>query len=296
MHLKTNIQYILRFLIELLLFSNIWIALGVMAQTFATFRIAAIEVTLPYLHLVFCGTVCLYSTHGLLNVFTRPLMRSGGIRTNFIRRYWHIILFINVFCLLDFIYQWQKISHSLQLFLLAPIACGALYVLPILGKRWLRDFSFIKIFTLVLTWQLLTVGFIFVDNELKENFGGVIFLILQRTFLMFALCLLFDIRDSITDNGQTQTFPLSIGERRTKQVILVCLLASLLFSYLQWKTFNPPSILFGLLCALQYSIAVFLTFQAHSKRNDYFFNGWVDGLILSDGIISYISTIYFLPH
>ena len=101
--------------------------------------------------------------------------------------------------------------------------------LPFKHMKRLKDFGLIKILTLAYVWALITVWFPAVTlTEVTVDFKWVF---AQRFIFIFILCLAFDIRDIHSDqNENIHTVPVSIGEKRSYQLVNLLLVIFLIVS------------------------------------------------------------------
>ena len=101
---------------------------------------------------------------------------------------------------------------------------------------------------------------------------------------MFALTLLFDIRDYNKDKiTNTLTFPGLFGVPKTKLLSIILLG---IFGWLAWQTETHATLL-----ALELSnlAAVLVVLFSHEKRNDYYFLLLADGMMLLQSLLVYLA-------
>lgn len=158
---------------------------------------------------------------------------------------------------------------------IAVLACGVsvFYFFPSGG---LRKIGFLKPFLIALTWSMVSV--LLPWYEYGSFRPGWIFA--EHFFFIFALCILFDIRDSKADrlNG-VKTIPNSLGIKTAKTIALISLglsLFSLLNHGVSW------------MLALAYVPCIFVVFFASEKRKEGFYSILADGLIILRPLATWI--------
>ncbi len=122
------------------------------------------------------------------------------------------------------------------------LACGVLgllsfaYSIPLLplrNKKRIKDFGWIKLFTLVSVWTIVTavLPILYWDKQL----GAYPFEILIRFIFMLALCIAFDIRDMQTDmDASIYTLPNSIGVKNSYRLIHIAIVLFAILSVVQY--------------------------------------------------------------
>lgn len=278
----------LRPLIDLILYSNFWIAACAAAMCWSTQLVLTGRF---YLHplgaFVFFATLLLYALHRLVG-----LSRAEGFKDK--GRYFVIERFqnhIGLYALLSGIgtlwFAWQlpwKVWWSLVLVAMISIS----YVLPVFGRgRRLRDFHYIKIFLIAGCWAWITVYIPALELGLQRNIP-LLSLFAERLFFIFAITIPFDIRDLEIDrvNG-VRTVPSVLGTRYSKVLAIAALLISgglAAFSY-RLDAYSAGGF-YGMIGSLLVTgLVVVLT---DSERHDYFFTGLLDGMMLLQFLLIWI--------
>ncbi|MBE2290492.1 MAG: UbiA family prenyltransferase [Chitinophagaceae bacterium] len=105
--------------------------------------------------------------------------------------------------------------------------------LPLPQKKRLRDFGLVKIFVLTSVWTIATA--VLPMLYLNEPIAHYPFEVLLRFVFVFALCILFDIRDIETDSTRNiRTLPLRIGVQNAYRLVYYSVLAFAILSTLQY--------------------------------------------------------------
>ena len=208
-------------------------------------------------------------------------------RTNWTRRnrHWHFIIF-GLGLLLAF-YCFLKMHEVLLIISLVLGVLSFAYTIPLLppellGVRSLRDWGLSKIFTLTAVWTIVTciLPMLFWNkNPLSYPYE-----IAMRFVFMFALCVAFDVRDMETDlKRKIQTLPNLIGFQKSMWLMKGTLVLFLVLSVIQYWRY--PSV--GRLVAeILTTILCFVVLKKVTpQRNEQYFLGWVDGMMLVYGLL-----------
>jgi hypothetical protein len=149
-----------------------------------------------------------------------------------------------------------------------------LYTLPFLPKtKNLRDVSGLKIFVIAFVWTGATVGL-----PLLEAGKGYRYLTteitcyaLSRFFLIIALTIPFEIRDSKLDRPYLKTLPQWVGVRYTKIIGVLLSLLSLMFLVLSGKDLASFSLIL-------YVAIIGFIFFSNQDNCPYYSSFWVESL------------------
>ncbi|NJL75785.1 MAG: hypothetical protein HC892_12950 [Saprospiraceae bacterium] len=156
--------------IDLLLYSNVWIATCAAAMTLQTKYILTKQSQWDALFLfVFCATLALYGLHRIVGM-ERVKPFENIIRFHTIYQHRELIRWCTlaaiVFGALIFCY----LSRASQFALGIPALISLAYTLPILKRqRRLRDVNGIKIFLIALVWSWITVGLVVTEYQITWN-------------------------------------------------------------------------------------------------------------------------------
>ncbi|MDX1940549.1 MAG: hypothetical protein SFU99_08355 [Saprospiraceae bacterium] len=164
--------------------------------------------------------------------------------------------------------------------LLFPAIFAVGYVIPFLPKRKrLRDLHYIKIFLIVVCWSFVTVVLPVFENHVINNIPMSI-MAMERSCYIFALAMLFDIRDvSVDKANRVHTIPEGLGINRAKVLAYLALVIMVAFA---WLNFRLDAYTLGNFLSIGISgiLSAFLVYFSSEQRSDYFFCGLVDGMLL----------------
>ncbi|GJM31311.1 MAG: hypothetical protein DHS20C18_03120 [Saprospiraceae bacterium] len=276
-------------LINLIFYSNLWIALAALALSVQTQWLLTNQLQWsPLWGVIFFGTLFLYALHRLIGI--RKVSFSGGqTRFEIFEKFkWHLLTYalLSAFAGGYFFLQ-LEITVIGALFL--PCLISLLYVLPIFpsGKRG-RDFSFLKIFLIAFSWAWITVLLPAIDLQMSWIYP-IYLIFLERMFFIFAIALPFDIRDIKVDQyNKVKTIPTRFGIYTTKRitgVVLLFMMGMVLLNY-QIDAYSAASCVALCLSAIQVFVLVYLSDR---YQHDYFFSGLIDGAM----ILQFILVIIF---
>lgn len=277
-------------LIDLILYSNLWIALGALAMGLQTqlFLFGRIQYA-SYFPFLFCGTLFLYAIHRIVGLQKAKPFQAQG-------RYWviatfksHIQLYAGISALIGAFFFFQ-LPLRLQISLFAPAALSLAYVVPIFkGKKRLRDIHFVKIFLIAIIWTWLTVVMPAMIYGLETQLATIL-MCLERLCFVFAITLPFDIRDVEIDGfNKVKTIPLKLGISKSKAIAGIFLTMALFFVCLNYYTLGI-SLSQCLAYAFSCLLAGLLIYQSRPQQHDYFYTGLLDGTLVLQAVLVYFFT------
>lgn len=283
--------------LDLLLFSNIFIALCAVAQGMVTYHLLGVKPDKYILALLFCSTLALYNFSIILSKPKKP-EESPFRRVRWVFSHYRLTITLTIISILSIIpLSFFLSSTSLILLLgLAIISLG--YSLPLFSlqeKRYsLRNIPGIKLFLIAAIWALSCVLLPILEmesnNEIIITLNDTIILIAKRFLFIAAITVPFDIRDLFQDKtNELKTIPVILGE---KKALLIC--QSFLATYLILLFFFTDqfdSNYFALtICTI---ITGWLIFKSKWEKNEYYYFFFLDGTMILQLIFLLIfSTIH----
>ncbi|MBL7818403.1 MAG: UbiA family prenyltransferase [Saprospiraceae bacterium] len=267
-------------IINLLVYGNFLIAMCAYAQTLQTLYFLGYPFSFGQSLPVFVAfaTFFLYNIHKPITFFLKNQLIDNQrfLKT---KTFSIPLSILTVLAGLVCLYLFFQLQLATQVSLLIAAFFSLAYVLPIFNGKRLRDFPYVKIFTIAFVWSLVTVLLPFLDTQTTIN--RITLLILsEKSFFVFALTLPFDIRDMDWDTKtDVKTIPLSIGVKKTKILALFCLFICAIHVILlfQLKTYSLKDT--GWLIT-SYAISGMAVGLTQKEKNDYFFYGLIDGMLL----------------
>lgn len=182
-----------------------------------------------------------------------------------------------------------KLNHFILLVILVIITL--IYSIPVLpsgNKKRLKDYGILKIITLVLLWTVITVWF--PADQIHHNGKQIVLFFIRRFVFLFALCLVFDLRDIDIDTKEDiKTVPVIIGVKQTHSLINVFLVVFILLTLIQFVQTSDVS---GLNAMILSAAATFVTIEYVKKnRSDIAYLACIDGMMLLQTLLVIISSI-----
>lgn len=277
-----------RTLVRTFLFSNLFIAACAGGLVWQTYLLLHQPPQIWLALLAFFATLFIYNLDSLLPYkFNQRIQLSE--RKLWVRQHRGFLLVLSGIAALAAagLFLWfAPVYHAW--FIAQLVIISLVYSLRIIprpggGYLPLRNIPLVKVFLIAYVWSCVTVLLPLLSSGISifSETGGILFL--QRFCFLFALTLLFDIRDWEKDKMTgTLTFPGWVGIRNTK-ILSLGLLG--IFSILTWQTESGFARLALLLSAVAAGAVVIF---AHEKRNDYYFLIFADGMMLLQFLLVFL--------
>ena len=180
---------------------------------------------------------------------------------------------------------------STKIHLIAPSVISGLYILPIFfkGKR-LRDFNYIKIFLVAISYALLCGVIPLISLGLSPKILLLIFI--EKMFFIFAITLPFDYRDRKVDTISNVKTLSQKFENHLPLLIVASFVISLVCMFINPQFDIPFKVALGII----YILLLIITLWVYNKDNDFYISGILDAtmILFLLGVISYC-LIYHLP-
>ncbi len=275
-------------LFDFIIYGNVFIAICAAMSTLSTTFILTNLINKNDLKLaLFVGaaTFFLYNLHKPITYFLRKqfIENQRFKRTKTFQIPLSILTILTgIYCL----YFFFKLALNAQILLIGMAFLSLGYVLPILGKgRRLRDLAYLKIFLIAIVWAAITVVLPLLDLNIPMRNTFILQLFIERVCFIFALCIPFDIRDMDWDlKTNVKTIPLSIGVKNARIMgISALIVAILMVLFLKNNAIYNEIICIKLI--IVYLITILILLKTNKNRNDYFFYGLVDGMILIQSLV-----------
>ena len=265
--------------LDLIFYGNFWIALAAAAMVIQTNHLINAEYLInPFVILVFGGTLFIYGVHRAVGI-SRLKDFLAEKRYGVIYHYRNHIRIYASFGLLLSGYCFFLLDLTTKLLLIIPAILSALYVIPIYGKKRLRDINDIKIYLIAFVFAVLTVLLPIVYLQGPWNLSiGLLFL--ERLLFVFLLTIPFDIRDLKVDKySEVATLPSRFGLPFAKKMIWVtAITTSALVIANYFLGFYSLGQGLGLIISLVF--ACWAGIEAHPNRHDYYYTGVIDGIMI----------------
>lgn len=152
--------------------------------------------------------------------------------------------------------------------------------IPGLNGKNLRDVPGIKIYIIAIVWVIICVLVPYLINPNLER-TELIFIILSELLFMISITIPFDIRDINLDEDSKKTIPQLIGVKKSVWISILLLISSQILLFFVLNTFNFGLILTGLIGSV-------VLFFAKPNRQELYFSGIIDGLLIAQPIILFV--------
>lgn len=267
----------LRGILDYIIYLNFVIATSAFALAAGTASIFNIENYLEYGLFGFFATLFVYNSQRLLKAVNgsgNPWLAWVYQRRKLVR-----ILSIGagILAMFFFIKVLNEVTIATVAFMSIAVLISIFYVVRI-GKKNIREISYLKTHAIALTWTLVVAVFPVVNESVYHS--GIFIYVFAALYLYFlAIAIPFDIRDLKYDLPTQRTIPQIVGARHAKKVA-ICLLsvAALGITY----GLSQP------LIALAILVQIVLVALTTEKRKDIYFNLLIDGSISLLGL-SYLT-------
>ncbi len=276
-----------RKIIDLILYSNFWIAVGALALCLQTAHLLQLELPPALLFFVFSSTLFLYALHRIVGLQkVKPFQDKGRYLVISTFRN-HIIIYAALGGLAAFVSFWY-LNWNVQLALIIPAILSLGYVIPVLtGNKRFRDVHFVKIFMIALVWAAITVLLPTLEADIPLH-ASIMWMFLERASFIFAITIPFDIRDlSIDEHTAVKTIPSTFGIPKSKLLAVSLLGFMLLLAYLnvQSGVYSPNTLIALSLSAFLSSA---LVYYSDKISHDYYFTGLIDGMMLVQYLLVFL--------
>ncbi len=271
----------LRQVIDLLLFSNIFIALCAVAQGLVTYQLLAVKPDGYVLGLLFSSTLALYNFSIVLSKPKNP-ENSASARVRWIFSHYRLMITVSIIAVFSIIPLSLFLSTSSKILLITLALISVAYNLPLFTihdkKFGLRNIPGIKLFLIASVWALSCVLIPILEMEnnktIAVTLNDTILLIAKRFLFIAAITVPFDIRDLYQDKFyELKTIPVLFGERWAWLICQGFLAAYLILLFLFTEQFDSNFL--GL--TLTIVLAGWLIFKSKWKKNEYYYFLFLDG-------------------
>ncbi len=243
---------------------------------------SAIEIGTHLHQLILGGTMAVYN---LPRLVPRPYGKQRGPQP--LRKWYIASLVVGLMLLTNGIVHLPRQATEFSAALGFLAIAYFLPTLPFGNKRRLRDFGLLKIFVLTAVWTGVTAVLPMLVNKVNPSSYPVELVI--RFLLVFALCVLFDIRDIKIDLANNiRTLPQRIGKTSAYGLVYTSLGAMVISGVMQYAR-HPD---WGRLAATVLTAIVTAVVTELVKRQPKHsaFVAMTDGMMLLYGLLVIIAT------
>jgi len=269
-----------------LIFGNIFIAVCAALMSYYTFEVFDEPVSLTLLGFIFFASISSYSFHSYLPTTEKDY--SEKVKWGLNRRKYFLFLLIigsvGAAVFLFFLKQDLKLILALLLF-------TVLYSSP---KIKFEKFTFFKRFGTAKTiylaaiWTLVTVSLPLSAMDINTGNAGMLFFA-NRFFLIYAICILFDLKDKEYDMQRgIKSIITILDEKKIELLFFICLILFFISSLVFYIFRNSGSVVLTLIAPG--SLLLFLFQRSKETKSDYWFSFVLDGVMMLSPVLYLLVT------
>lgn len=280
--------------LDFLLFSNIFISLGAVAQGLVTYHLLGFSPSWVVLSFLFLSTLLTYNFSILIQHPKNP-DQSKYRRVRWIFRNYKLNVVFSILAATALIPLFFMLSFKSQILnvFLGILSLG--YAMPLFKSKnkkfGLRNIPGLKLFLIALVWAFSSVLMPYFQvqesQSLNISFINLVILTVKRFLFVVAITIPFDIRDMFQDKVfELKTIPTIFGEKKAYLFCQLMLIAYMVLLFLfRNKGFDPD--FFGL--AFTVILSGWLIFQSKWEKNEYYYFFYLDGTL----ILQYAMLLFF---
>lgn len=273
--------------IRLIVFSNFFVSLCVVALTYRTFLYFNLTPSNALLVLVFSATYFIYNFQRLVRMNQNEIDEANiGFRMKWVYKNKQPILFTIVFAATTIVISLFYIDIKTIIILAIMGIFSVVYVVRFIPyhNKWLalRDIPFLKIFVIAFVWTLVTGLLPLISGKelIQINLQHILFLSKQFLFVV-AITIPFDIRDMKYDVEKgIKTFPLVMGVKKTLALGMLLLLgfvAIASYEFLMLQTINIKLWIAEIIAIL---LVMVLLLLSKKQQPEFFYSFIIEGTSL----------------
>lgn len=258
-----------------LIFGNVFIAVCAVLMSYYTFAVFDEPVSLILLGFIFFASISSYSFHSYLPTTEKEY--SEKVKWGLKRRKYFLFLLIigsvGAAAFLFFLKQDLKLILALLLF-------TVLYSSP---KIKFEKFTFFKRFGTAKTiylaaiWTLVTVSLPLSAMDTNTDNAGILFFT-NRFFLIYAICILFDLKDKEYDIRRgIKSIITILDDKKVELLFYICIILFFISSLVFYIFRNSGSVVLTLITPG--ALLLFLFQRSKETKSDYWFSFVLDGIM-----------------
>lgn len=269
-------------LTRFLLFYHIVIAVSAAALCMQTKLFYSLfEYPLTLIAFVFFATLLSYNLH-----FSFAAGKSSSSeQLLWFRQAKNATFILNILSLVATLWFWWKV-RSINTHIILAVIFNAAYTAPLLLKDPIKlpsILTFIKSYFIGFVWAYATVVLPLAFFEVEPNVNEV-FLFISRLLLVALATMIFDYRDRLRDFEMGVHTPANIMNEQQFQLFFIINVVvysfSVVFLAIRFHTY------LHLLQLIPGVVAIYLLRISKTEDSDYFYLGWVDGLLILSSLLS----------
>jgi hypothetical protein len=264
--------------LRFIIYGNILISLSAGLLSFGFVSFLNCSEPLYYFFSVFFATLFIYNFQRIPRLHeTKEQYSDRHIWLSKNKNTLYVLISIGLVGAMTFYFGFLTFQNDF-LFLILISVVGLLYALKVVGGNALRDFPYIKIHLIALTWVSIVAVWPLVREE--RPILDHLDLLIALYCIMIAITIPFDIRDLSYDNHKKKTTPQLIGVRSS----IIVAAALLVFGY-TLLALNEQIFLKNVFYYISFIGFFLLIIRAKKDRKEMYFSGWMDGWIIFLGLL-----------
>ena len=290
----------MRTLRNLLVYTNVWIALAASLLTLANAVVikVPVESVFSLAAFVFLATASAYTFLRLIGLREKHEQAQSEFM-DWVRKYKSPLILWTGITAAAALYFFFQLNFARQLVLASSMLVSVLYGIPCIpfkGKlRPLRQLPYIKTILVAITWMLTTAVSVYADRwPIQVRPQDILLCLFVFTFII-GLTIPFDIRDANWDKEiELPTLAHLLGVKRTRQLALATLILYLIIGfglfvflpcYINYPAFFRSYYLAAYVGVLFGGIGAFIIVQKIDENSpDHYFTFRIDGMIIIQSI------------
>lgn len=269
--------------LDFFLFSSLFISVCAVFMCYQV--IDLFNLTVPstdLLAFIFFSTACSYNFHWYLSRNSD----SDKIRSKWTRNHSTIQLLLFLLSGIAAVYFGFKLT-AYWFWIFIAVILTFLYSapkIPVPVFRSLQTIAVGKTIFLSFVWTYVTAILPMLIYSIHISDAGIYFIV-QRFFLIYAICIIFDYRDKHEDKASgIKTLITGLSDRGIDKLFYGSLMAFLLFSILLYT--EDFSILVHIILFIPGIITLVLYKKAKNNHSDYLYYGILDGLMMVSALFT----------
>lgn len=267
-------------IINFLLFSNLYVALPIVAISYASYIVFNIPPDHSVLLFIYSGTLFIYNLHrlvGLRQIPEKELKERHSWALQNEKLIYVLIIASGTLC--SYLLFVLGITFIQWLAIPAMIALG--YSAPIFKRKGklfrLRDIPFAKVFIIALTVSYVTIALPLYQWPLDQIQLPVIAYFFCRSFFIFSITIPFDIRDLDFDReSNINTIPMIVGVDKSKHIALFGLAAFAAISFILFQ----ENIFLSVAHLLSAIVAGWIITYCKKDSSEYYYSLLIEGTMI----------------
>ncbi len=281
------IYNLIKSLLKYFIFGNFFISVCAVVMFWQVKYVFSLNIDNNFFSFIFFSTLCSYSFHWYLTTHINEV--SIRLKWTSSHRKFLITLFIISFICAGFFFLHLTRFYK-ELLLLAFI--NFMYSAPKIEVQafiFLRKIAVLKTTYLTIVWVFVTAVLPILVSGAACNYEMVLFTV-NRLFLIFPICILFDYRDRVEDSADgIKNIATTLSPRGIDYVFAICMVLNFISVYLFNSVLQNRLYTISLIAP---SVLLILTYQiSKNSKSDLWYYFYLDGLMMLSGLIVLVSNI-----